>query len=268
MPAHVLVPGSLAHGGRRLAGQGVIQGEGDTIRLINRGASRSHYTNAQLDDYRALARNRFPWCAPLTLTVRACFSHDQNRLVGTAGFGFWNDPFAVGGRLPTLPRVAWFFFASPPSDMALAAGVSGSGWKAATMDAWSLPFLLLAPTAPLAIFLMRSSALYARLWPVAQRAMAVCEAPLPVSMGDWHTYTLRWNPEEVSFSVDGQTILTCNKSPRGRLGLVIWIDNQYMVVTPQGSVRHGLLPFAHHQFLELAEVRVETDPACSGNAVQ
>jgi hypothetical protein len=54
--------------------------------------------------------------------------------------------------------------------MALAKGVAGPGWKAATINAARWPFLALLPTAPLGILLMRIPALYASLWPVGQRA--------------------------------------------------------------------------------------------------
>jgi hypothetical protein len=54
------------------------------------------------------------------MTVRACFSHPAGTLRGTAGFGFWNDPFLMtGARLPALPRAIWFFYASAPSEMKL-----------------------------------------------------------------------------------------------------------------------------------------------------
>ncbi len=88
-----------------------------TLRLINSSlTSRAAYTNAQIDDYQGLARHRFPWRPPLRLTLRARFSHPGAHesmpgptLTGTAGFGFWNDPFAMSERrLPALPRAIWF----------------------------------------------------------------------------------------------------------------------------------------------------------------
>ena len=47
-------------------------------------------------------------------------------------------------------------------------------------------------------------------------------------------------------------------SPRGALGLVIWIDNQYMIVTPQGRLGHGLMEFEHEQYLEVARLAIES----------
>ncbi len=227
------------------------------LRLINTPARDPAYANAQIDDYQGLARRRFLWRPPLTLTVRARFSHPAGQLSGTGGFGFWNDPFAMtGGRRPTLPRALWFFFAAPPSNMALAAGVPGWGWKAATMDALRWPLIALLPTAPLGVLLMRSPALYRRLWPIAQAAMGVSEAQVGAPLTDWHLYGITWREKRAAFHVDDRLVLETQHSPAGPLGLVIWLDNQYMVVTPQGSFAHGCIAKAETQWLEVGEVMV------------
>jgi hypothetical protein len=159
-------------------------------------------------------------------------------------------------RSPALPRAIWFFYGSPPSNMKLALDTPGCGWKAATIDAAKVPFLLLAPTAPVALPLMHLRALYRRLWPVGQRAIRVSEAAVDADMTAWHTYAIRWERRSARFLVDGQEILASNTPPRGPLGLVIWLDNQYMVVTPQGRFRHGLLAQPGRQWLELESVHV------------
>lgn len=178
-------------------------------------------------------------------------------LLGTAGFGFWNDPFVMTEkRVPALPRALWFFYASPPSDIKLDLHTPGYGWKAATIDAARWPFLLLAPTIPVAVPLMRVESAYRRLWPIGQRAIGVSEAPVPQDMTAWHTYVIEWGLTAARFLVDGQVVLDCTTPPKGPLGLVIWIDNQYMVVTPQGRLRHGRLAKPGEQWLELAAVTV------------
>src|SRR5690349_19213483 len=117
-----------------LPGSAVDQVDG-AWRFSNAPMPAGKYTDAQLDDYQGLHRRDFRWRPPLTLTVRARFSHGPDQLAGTAGFGFWNDPFMMtDSRPPALPRVLWFFFGSKQSDMPLAAGVPGQGWKAATLD--------------------------------------------------------------------------------------------------------------------------------------
>ncbi|MEI8132302.1 MAG: hypothetical protein WCG34_07705, partial [Leptolinea sp.] len=75
------------------------------------------YRVVQWDDYTHLHRNRFLHRPPLTLTLQAKVA--ANSLPGTWGFGFWNDPFALGIgvkgsgiRLPALPEAVWFFYGS------------------------------------------------------------------------------------------------------------------------------------------------------------
>jgi hypothetical protein len=242
-----------------LVGGGRLTATTDGWRLSHGSTTAIHYTNAQLDDYQRLPRRSFPWRPPLTLTLRARFSHSADRLRGTAGFGFWNDPLVMGRlRIPSLPRTIWFFFSSPPSNMALALDVPGPGWKAATIDAWRWPFFALAPTAPLAMPLMRLRPLYRLLWPIGQRAIGVQEAPLALDMTTWHTYVIEWGVAQARFLVDGQLVLVCNQAPRGPLGLVIWKDNQAMTVTPWRLPRHQLVACDDAQWLEVADLTIGT----------
>jgi hypothetical protein len=211
---HSILPGSA------------IEATGYSWRFTNMDPQPGRYTNAQIDDYEGLARATLEWSRPVTLTVRARFSHNAGGC-GTAGFGFWNDPFMMtaGTRLPALPRAIWFFYGSPDSTMKLDLDTPGHGWKAATVDAQRWPFYLLAPTAPLAVPLMNIRPLYRRLWPIGQRAIGVCEALIAAPMTDWHTYELRWAKDGARWSVDGQIVLECDRSPGGRLA-VMWIDNR------------------------------------------
>ncbi len=228
-------------------------------RLANGQTAANRYTNAQLDDYQGLPRHRFPWRPPLTLTLRARFSHPVDQVRGTAGFGFWNNPFGLGRQQwPTLPRAIWFFFSSPPSNMALALDVPGPGWKAATIDAWRWPFFLLAPTTPIAMPLMRIRPLYRLLWPLGQRAIGVHEALLALDITEWHTYRLVWGNKAAHFFVDDQPVLHCDQAPGGPLGLVIWKDNQAMAVTPWSLPRHQLVACTEEQWLEVADLSIGT----------
>jgi hypothetical protein len=243
---------------RHVVGAGALEAAGGALLLRNNGARAEAYSNAQIDDYQGLRRRDLPWRPPLTLTVRARFSHEAGALRGTAGFGFWNDPFLITGRrLPALPRAIWFFYASQPSDMRLDAQMPGHGWKAATIDAGRPAFLALAPTAPLALPLMRAPLLRRALWPIAQAAMGVREAPVAADMRGWHTYSLCWLPGGAEFAVDGESVLRSRTSPRGPLGFVAWLDNQYAVVTPQGAFGGGLLDTGARQWMELAEIHVQ-----------
>lgn len=240
-------------------GNGALQATGDTLRFANTDTVAARYSNAQIDDYQGLARRNFLWQPPLQMTVRARFSHPAGELGGTAGFGFWNDPFLMTGlRKPALPRVVWFFYSSPPSNMKLELRAPGHGWKAGTLDAARWPFFALLPTAPLAVPLMNIGWLYRAFWPIGQRAINVSEALAPVNMTDWHVYKIRWEKKRVCFSVDGNSFLECDTSPGGPLGFVMWLDNQYMAVTPWGRFGYGLLDKPGRQWMEVSRVEIES----------
>ncbi len=239
-------------------GGGSLERTGPSLRFVNRDTRSQAYSDAQIDDHEGLSRRDFPWRPPLTLTVRARFSHPCAELSGTAGFGFWNDPFMMTGRrLPTLPRAIWFFYSSSPSNMKLDMHTPGHGWKAATIDALRWPFLLLLPTAPLAVPLMNIGPLYRALWPIGQRAINVSEEALDVPMNDWHTYTIEWTTARARFGVDGELAPDCDTPPRGRLGFVLWFDNQYAIVTPWGRFGYGLLDAPGEQWMEVESLFIE-----------
>lgn len=243
---------------RHVVAPSAIEAPGGGWRFVNHPVGRRQYTNAQIDDYQGLPRGEFRWRAPTRLTVRARFSHPFGDLVGTAGFGFWNDPLVMTGlRLPALPRAVWFFHGSPHNNLKLDARVPGCGWKAATVDANRLPAYLLGLSAPLAVPLMNVKPLYRALWPVGQRALGVSEAPLDVDMTGWHTYELEWGMGRVAFRVDGQTVHNARTAPRGRLGFVMWIDNQAMVATPWGRIGWKTVPVERQQWMEVSRLEIE-----------
>ncbi len=241
-----------------LRGSGTVEAADDVLQLVITNATHSEYSDAQIDDYQDLPRRRFRWHPPLRLTVRARFSHPAGDLLGTAGFGFWNDPFLMtGARVPALPRALWFFYASHPSEMKLDDRVPGHGWKAATINAIRPAALTWAPFAPLALLLMNFRPLYQRLWPPIQRSLAVREAMVAPEMTGWHTYAIEWGTERSRFSVDGEPLLENVPSPRGRLGFVMWLDNQYLVATPWGRFAWGLLDIPGRQWMEVDRLAIE-----------
>lgn len=225
----------------------VTAGAGRVERSAERAALRlapasAGYHNAQLCDYAGEAgRLRFRLQPPLTLSLTA---QVQGGVPGTAGFGLWNHPFAPGAaRLPCLPRAAWFFCAAPPGNLALAQGVPGHGWKCALIDALNPRALALAPLALPAMLAMRVPALYRRWYPAIQRALRIDEHPLPPGLlAETHRYRLRWLPGCVRFEIDDVTVFESGCAPGGPLGVVIWIDNQYAIVTPQGRFGWGVSP--------------------------
>lgn len=252
-------------------GSGNVAAREDNVYLSLGENDGSIYGDAQLDDYHDDGVLR--WRPPVRMQIRARFSHDEASLRGTAGFGYWNDPFGMTQqsekqralprawvpwlRMPRLrmPQAVWFFFAAPPSNMPLALDVAGVGWKAATLDGSSWLAKVLLPFAPLGMLLCRWGWAYRHLWPVAQHVLKLDEALLPVEMNTWHEYALEWTEQGSHFYVDGEEIFSTPHAPRGPLGLVIWIDNQMMVATPQGVIRSGIV-VTDEQWLEIASLRV------------
>jgi hypothetical protein len=74
-------------------------------------------------------------------------------------------------------------------------------------------------------------------------------------LSDWHEYTLDWENDSARFYVDDLLVLQVPRPPQGPLGFVAWIDNQYAVVTPRGSLRFGTLGSAS-QWLEIDRLRI------------
>ena len=271
---------------RTCPGGGTLDLGNSALRLGFPSARAGVYTDAQIDDYDHLPPSRFPWRPPLRLEVRARASHriapteatqtiqaatppaptdvfgapgapiiPAPYLLGTAGFGFWNYPFSLTGAALRLPEAVWFFAASPPSQMLLVPGSPGWGWKAQVVHTqrWGA----LAATIPAA-----ASVLWARgsgqQQPAArwvQRLSGASEAVLTTDLREWHTYTLEWRRDEARFVVDGVTVLVVPDPPPGPLGFVAWIDNQYALATPRGTLRFGTLA-SGPQWLDLDLLRM------------
>ena len=243
-------------------GGGLLRTTGG-LRFLNPPLGGAKYCNAQIDDYQGLPRRSFPNRPPLRLALRARFSHPAGLLSGTAGFGFWNDPFLMTDlRAPMLPRALWFFYAAPPSDMRLAVDTPGYGWKAAALDALRPDALAALPLAALAAPFMHWKRLYRRLWPFFERRFRIAEQLLGEDvvaggMCAWHEYVLDWGRQAATFLVDGRPVLTA-PAPRGPLGLVIWLDNQYLQVHPAGRLHYGLVAKSETQWMEIDDLHLET----------
>ncbi len=204
------------------------------------------YRLAQLDDYATLPRSRFLWREQTTLSLRGRVSDPT--LPGTWGFGLWNDPFTLSlglsgmaRRLPALPNCAWFFYASPHNHLSFARHKPASGFLAQTFSAPRLPGWLMAPGA-LAVPLLFSRPISRILRAFAGKIIHEDAHRLELDPTQWHTYQLQWGKSRVEFAVDGQSVFETATRPRGPLGLVIWIDNQFAAWHPDGRLGMGTLP--------------------------
>lgn len=241
---------------RRLElGGGVVSKTG----LLGLPAITHGYADAQIDDYgRFPSRQNYPWKPGVELQLRARFSHGEDRLLGTAGFGFWNAPFGDPTlRWPALPQAVWFFFASPPTNLPLALpDQPGRGWFASTINAATPKALLTAPLAPFVLALNQVPALRRRIWPFIRPRLGISFAPITVDMTGWHSYRLVWRQTGCLFEVDGNPILHTPHSPRGPLGFVCWLDNQHLAVELNGRFSWGVIPTRQKQWLEIADLNL------------
>ena len=78
-------------------------------------------------------------------------------------------------------------------------------------------------------------------------------------MTDWHDYRLSWQPRGCFFQVDDIPLLQTPFRPGGPLGLVCWVDNQYMVATATGRLGWGTVATEEAQWLEVAELTISSE---------
>jgi hypothetical protein len=241
------------------SGDGRVEIDAGVVRLAVGSSQGSGYADAQLDDYHTGSRS-FRWKPPLRLTLRARFSQPSEMLRGTAGFGFWNDPVGMTGRFRLRPpQAVWFFLAAAPARMPLVLDAPGQGWMASTIGLRGASFLRLAALSPLLVAGMRHTRLSVRVWQWMRQQMRLSGQPLALSgerLADWHEYSLIWARDRATFLIDDVLVARLPFAPSGPLGLVIWIDNQYLVATPQGELRSGVTE-CPEQWLEISELRIE-----------
>ena len=238
----------------------IIEGSNDVRRLEIPAGPAGEYRLAQLDDYANLPRNRFPWTPPISLSLQARAS--SAHIPGTWGFGFWNDPFSLslgfgGGsrKLPTLPQAAWFFFASEENHLSFRDDLPANGPLAATFRSLPIPSLLLSlgiPALPFLAWSPTAKIIRKLIRPIIRQDAA----PLNIAPDEWHSYSIAWGKDMVSFSVDGELVLQTSLAPTSPLGLVIWIDNQYAAFPASGQLSYGTLASAKSNWIEVKEISI------------
>lgn len=252
----------VTHWASHCVGGGIIEQQGESWHLAMPATSTARYVDAQLDD--GAGENdhvRQVWRPPLRLVLRARASHAaaiQNDpatdgLLGTAGFGFWNEPFMQAKLTLRLPEAVWFLYTSPPSQLALVPGLPRYGWKAQIVHAQRFGAVLAGLPALATLGWARLSR---REDPAArwvQRVSGAREAMIAADLAQWHEYRLDWRRESAAFFVDGQPLCRLPNPPSGPLHFVAWIDNQFAIVTPRGTFRSGVLRTGP-QWLDLDQI--------------
>jgi hypothetical protein len=249
---------------KREVNGGQVEGpEGDVLCLSLPELNEERYSLAQLDDYMHLTRGQFPHQPPFRMKLEARVSNAD--LPGTWGFGLWNDPFSVGSLtggvkrlLPVLPNAAWFFYGSRENHLTLQDDVPASGFHMKTFRSPLVPSIFSILAVPVSPFLLCSWT--ARIIRRTARALVQEDAHvIKMDVTDWHSYGLIWERERVRFTVDDTRIFQTANAPKGRMGLVIWIDNQYFSFTSKGHIKFGSLRSTTEAILEIRHLFVEND---------
>ncbi len=216
------------------------------------------YRLAQVDDYMQSARGDFLFKPPFHLSLNARTSHTS--IPGTWGFGFWNDPFVMGlglpgsrVRLPALPNAAWFFHASADNYLSFRDDLPANGMLAAVFSAPLIPsiFSLAAlPFAPL-LFLPTAARLLRRF---AAGIVKEASSQIVLDWTSWHHFEIEAVPERIIFRINGDVCMETRIIPQGPLGLVCWIDNQFIALQPDGKFRFGALQSDMSVWLEITDL--------------
>jgi hypothetical protein len=243
------------------AGSKAAQTEDGNWHLEIPAGQKGSYRLAQLDDYTSLARQSFPWEAPLSLSMRARASHEA--IPGTWGFGLWNDPFSLslgfgGGsrRLPALPNTAWFFIASSPNYLSIRDDLPAQGSLAATFQSpqWA-PALLAPASLALPFFAIPLTGRWLRR--LGRRIIHQDAVSFNHNVLEWHSYGLEWGSKQVTFRIDEKIILQTPIVPYGPLGLVMWVDNQYAALPPGGRISFGTLSNPEPAWIEIGDLAIQ-----------
>ena len=260
MPVSTADNGTVRDFKTHLVNGGRVERNGPRVRMTIPATTAEAYADAQIDDYEHELRRRFANAPPLRLNIRARFSHNRDGLKGTAGFGFWNHPFSREGAVIDPPRNVWFFHGSPESDLRVARGMPGHGFKAAMLNTPPMPLGASGATNVLSRLVSAAANLALRARPLAGLAMAagrlivnarerMLDTAVP-DLRDWHTYTLDWRANVAVLSIDGVETLRAHRPPAGPLGFVAWIDN-YRVSAAGGRYEWGYVASPEPQWLEL-----------------
>jgi hypothetical protein len=237
-------------------GWGKIQTGPGGLRLSLKGAPAGRLSDAEVNDLHGQGRRGLPWRPPVCLEVRARASHPAGVLRGTAGFGFWNNPFDPTLGTAAAPNGIWFFYASPPAHMPFVPGGAPHGWKAATLNSGNLP----QPLVALGVALLRVPLLNRLLYRVARHSQIKAGERLlsQVNLTAWHTYRIDWRPDLAVFAVDGQEVLRSSRPPTVPLGFTVWMDNNCASEQPGRDLHWDFLAVDEEQWLEVEFVRIET----------
>ena len=222
--------------------------DGSHYRLVIPPISADAYADAQLDDYEHGLPRHFTNLPPQHLHIRARFS--QREMKGTAGFGFWNHPFSRTGDVLEPPSNVWYFNGSAESDLRIARGMPGHGFKAAMLNGGQMPKGVMRVVGSMLTPLLKAPFLANLLMSAGRAVVNAREVILTLDMTEWHDYEIDWLSQVAIFRVDGAEVLRAPRPPRSALGFAAWVDN-YRATASGGAYQFAYVAAQQEQWLEM-----------------
>ena len=238
-----------AHWNRLAAGSSWVD-ETFGLKLTLKDAPADILSVAQIDDYLKRPRNDYQWLPPLIFRLKARVTHPASTLIGTAGFGFWNNMAPLWStRMEVKPNWIWYYYASPQSTISLTSGPA-NGWKASVVYGGKGGERSMAA----ADSFMKIPLLGRLLTGIRIPAKEVVLDSWDFT--EWHEFEIHWLPESIHFRIDNQEVLAARVKVAVPLAFVAWIDNNYASVKPNGEFEVGNLAVPHEQSLLIQSLEI------------
>lgn len=234
----------------RLAGGSAWIEESFGLKLSLKDAPAGTLSIAQLDDYINRPRSDYLWLPPLIFRLNARVTHSSGALLGTSGFGFWNNMAPMWGtRMEVNPNWIWFYYASPQSTISLTNGLV-NGWKASVVNGGGGGERAMAAANTFMKIPLLGRLLTGVRKPARETALSEWD------FTEWHEFEIHWLPESIHFRIDGQEVLAARVKVTIPLAFVAWIDNNYATVKPNGDLEIGYLAVEQEQSLLIQDLEI------------
>lgn len=239
-----------AHWNRLATGSAWVD-ESFGLRLKLAKAPAGKLSVAQVDDYINRPRADYCWLPPLILRLKARVTHPSGSLLGTAGFGFWNNMAPLWGtRMEVNPNWIWYYYASPQSTISLTNGPA-NGWKAsAVYGGKGGERAMAAANAFMKIPLLGRLVTGVRM-PAREKALPDWD------FTQWLDFEIHWLPESIHFRIDGEEVMAARVKVSVPLAFVAWIDNNFASVKPNGEFEVGNLAVEQEQSLLIQSLEIQ-----------
>lgn len=237
----------------RLATGGAWVEELSGLHLTLRGAQAGTLSVAQIDDYLNRPRSEYLWTPPLTLRMRARVTLPSSRLLGTAGFGFWNNMAPLwSDHMEVMPNWIWFNFASAQSTFSITNGPP-NGWKASIVTGGRGGEKTLSWSKTLQqVPILGRAANRVRL-PAREAGLEHWDFTA------WHDFEIHWLREMIHLRIDGEEVLEARIRQPIPLAFVAWMDNNFASVRSNGEMELGNLAVAEEQSLLIDGLEIIRD---------